>query len=203
MRCSKRGFLCISFSLFFTVTYAASSAFPGHDGFTPFPPDQEMQEEDFSASQEPEDFPDKDFLDGDLPDKDNFPPEEPPVKPPSPPHRPKEADKIYYYRGNRTYSEELPLKVSFIRCLKGEDEELIILIMFNQSVNPRSISHESFLIDDKELPENIRFSFNKKGDTIKMILYQEDEDFIITVQNICAFTGECIEPVDLLVKVED
>ena len=31
--------------------YAASSALPGPDGFPPFPPDQEMHEEGFSASE--------------------------------------------------------------------------------------------------------------------------------------------------------
>ena len=197
MRCSKRGFLCISFSLLFSVAYAASSALPGPDGFPPFPPDQEMHEEDFSAS-------------------DNIPPApEPPEagepgEPPEqeqgvmpPPLPPKDPDKILYYRGNRTYSEELPLKVNFIKCMKGENGEIIVMIIFNQSVNPRSVNHESLLIDNNELPENIRFSFNKKGDTIRVIIPQDDEEFLITVQDVSTFNGVSIEPVELLAKVEE
>ena len=184
--------MCISFSLFFTVAYAASSAFPGSDGFPPFPPDQEMQEEDFSTSEQVDEAEDEAF------------PQEKPSHNPQPPHQPpKDADKFFYYRGNRTYSEDLPLEVKFVRCLRGEGEEIILMIIFNQSVNPRSINHESFLIDDARLPENIRFSFNKKGDTIRMIIFQEDEEFLLTVQNVSTFTGECIEPVELLAKVED
>lgn len=207
MRCSKRGFLCISFSLFFTVaSYAASSAFPGSDGFPPFPPDQEMQEEDFSTSeqvQEPEYEAEAEEEAEQEPEQEDFP-KGPHPQTHQPPHQPpKDADKFFYYRGNRTYSEELPLEVKFIRCLRGEGEQIILMIMFNQSVNPRSINHESFLIDDTELPENIRFSFNRKGDTIRMIIIQEEEEFIVTVQNVSTFTGECIEPVELLAKVED
>ena len=205
MRCSKRGFLyCISFSLFFTVAYAASSALPGPDGFPPFPPDQELHEEGFSASEE-------EFL----PD-----PPEPPEnqdkgdeeKPPAPPERavlpppmpPKDPDKILYYRGNRTYDEELPLKINFVRCERGEDGRIILMICFNQSVNPRSVNHDSFLIDNTTLPENIRFSFNRKGDTIRIVIPpQEQEEFCLTVQDVASFSGESLDSVEFLAKVED
>ena len=203
MRCSKRGFFVISFSLLFSVTYAASSALPGPEGFPPFPPDQEMLEEDFSAP---------DSKDKPVDDPINeLPPELPedgkPIAPP-PPLPPKDSDKIFYYRGNRTYSEELPLKINLIKCMRDEDGTIIIMVFFNQTVNPRTVNHESFLIDDNELSDNIRFSFNKKGDTIKVIIPQDengddDEEFIITVQDVCGINGVCIEPVELLARVED
>ena len=182
---------CISFSLFFTVVNAASSALPGPEGFPPFPSDQEMQEEDFSEPEPPV------LPEAPAPD---FPDDERPDQPPLPPKNP---DKVFYYRGNRTYSEELPLKVKFVRCEKGEDGEIILLIFFNQSVNPRSVNNESLLIDDNELPENIRFSFNRKGDTIRVIIEPEEEEFRLTVQDVCTFNGVYIEPVELLAKVED
>ena len=197
MRCSKRGFFCISFSLFFTVAYAASSALPGPEGFPPFPSDQEMHEEGFSASDDEFEDPSED-IPPEFPNHDDDKPMAPP-----PPRPPKDADKIYYYRGNRTYSEELPLQVSFIRCIRGEDGTIIVMVIFNQSVNPRTVNHESFLIDDEELPENIRFSFNRKGDTIRVIIPEGEEEFRITVQDICAFNGVCIEPVELLARVEE
>ena len=173
--------------------YAASSALPGPDGFPPFPPDQEMHEEGFSASEngQPE-----------FPEPPQLPEDEEPITPP-PPLPPKDADKIFYYRGNRTYSEELPLKVNFIRCTRGENGEIILMIVFNQSVNPRSVNRESFLIDDTELPDNIRFSFNKKGDTIRVVIPQDDEEFRITVQDVSTFNGAELEPVEIIAKVED
>ena len=191
--------------------YAASSALPGPDGFPPFPPDQEMHEEGFSASEngQPE-FPEPPQLPEDKkpenPNPDNQNPELPegeePIAPP-PPLPPKDADKIFYYRGNRTYSEELPLKVNFIRCTRGENGEIILMIVFNQSVNPRSVNRESFLIDDTELPDNIRFSFNKKGDTIRVVIPQNDEEFRVTVQDVSTFNGAELEPVEIIAKVED
>ncbi|MBO4639269.1 MAG: hypothetical protein J5710_05880 [Treponema sp.] len=196
--------------------YAASSALPGPDGFPPFPPDQEMHEEGFSASengqpefpeppQPPEDF-NQENNKPENPNPDNQNPELPegeePIAPP-PPLPPKDADKIFYYRGNRTYSEELPLKVNFIRCMRGENGEIILMIVFNQSVNPRSVKNESFLIDDTELPANIRFSFNKKGDTIRVVIPQDDEEFRVTVQDVSTFSGAELEPVEIIAKVED
>ena len=195
MRCSKRGFLyCISFSLFFTVVNAASSAVPGPDGFPPFPPDQELQEEDFSAPEYDEPFKD------DKPLEDENPENPVPLPPPLPR---KDAEKVFYYRGNRTYSEELPLKVNFIRCMRDEDGNIVLMIFFNQSVNPGSVKHESFLINNNELPDDIRFSFNRKGDTIRVVIQEEQEEFLVKVQDVCAFNGVCIEPVELLAKVED
>ena len=203
--------MCISFSLFFSVAYAASSALPGPDGFPPFPPDQEMHGEGFSASEDEQpEFPEPPQPPEDhkpeLPDPDNQNPELPegeePIAPP-PPLPPKDADKIFYYRGNRTYSEELPLKVNFIRCVRGENGEIILMIVFNQSVNPRSVNRESFLIDDTELPDNIRFSFNKKGDTIRVVIPQDEEEFRITVQDVTTFNGASLEPVEIIAKVED
>ena len=203
--------MCISFSLFFTVAYAASSALPGPEGFPPFPPDQEMQEEGFSASEngtpefpEPPHKPEDYEPENPNPNNQNpqLPEGEEPIAPP-PPLPPKDADKIFYYRGNRTYSEELPLKVNFIRCMRGENGEIILMIVFNQSVNPRSVNHESFLIDDTELPDNIRFSFNKKGDTIRVVIPQDEEEFRITVQDVSTFNGAELEPVEIIAKVEE
>ena len=206
MRCSKRGFFVISFSLLFSVAYAASSALPGPEGFPPFPPDQEMLEEDFSA-------PDSEKKSDKKPEEppEELPPELPEgetPKAPPPPLPPKDSEKIFYYRGNRTYSEELPLKINFIKCMRDEDGTIIIMVFFNQTVNPRSVNNECFLIDDNELSENIRFSFNKKGDTIRVTIPQDenedaDEEFVITVQDVCGINGVCIEPVELLAKVED
>ena len=214
MRCSKRGFFVISFSLLFSVAYAASSALPGPEGFPPFPPDQEMLEEDFSAPdsdkkpEKPEKQDKSDYSENPVDEPHpEFPEDQNPVAPP-PPLPPKDSDKIFYYRGNRTYSEELPLKINFIKCMRDEDGTIIIMVFFNQTVNPRSVNNECFLIDDNELSENIRFSFNKKGDTIRVTIPQDenedaDEEFVITVQDVCGINGVCIEPVELLAKVED
>ena len=200
MRCSKRGFFVISFSLLLTVCYAASSPRPGPGGFPPSPPDQEVDEEDSfdldSAEEDDIEEPDDEPIDKPFPEQDM-------PKAPPPPLPSKDADKIFYYRGNRTYSEEQPLKVNFVRCIRDEDGRIIVMVIFNQSVNPRTVSHTSVLIDDNELPENIRFSFNKKGDTIKVIIPEGQEEFRITVQDVCAVNGVCIEPVELLAKVEN
>lgn len=202
MSCNKRGFFyCIWFSLFVILPCAASYAQPDQRGGPPSPPDQGMHGEDPKVP-DPKGAPDKTL-----------------VPPP-----PKDPDKIYYYRGNRAYSEEQPLKVDSVSCSKEEDDSLIMLIVFNQSVNPRTVNNKSILINSEELPETTRFSFNKKGDTIRFVLSEieieeeieeetetdaetEDEaevedEIRIKVKNVTTFNGVRIEPVELLVKVE-
>lgn len=220
MACSKRGFFVISFSLLLSVVYAASSTLPGFEGFPPFPSDQEVDEEDFfddDYDQAGDDFEEEleeefeeddeesdEYLEDNPEDfPEDFPKRDKANQPDQPPRPPKDADKIFYYRGNRTYYEDLPLKVSFVRGIRTDNGDVILMIVFNQSVNPRSVKAESFFLEDEEFPEDIRFSFNKKGDTIRVILPDCEEEFTITVQDVLAFNGECIEPVELLVKVED
>ncbi len=174
MSYSKRGFFyCIWFSLFVLVPCAASFAQPDQGGGPPSPPGQGMHKE------------------------------APPPKDPPPPPPPKDQDNIVNYRGNRMYSTEQPLLVNSVSCAKNEDKSINIMIVFNQSVNPRTVNCKSFLINGTELSPEIRFSFNKKGDTIKMDVPECDEEFSIKVQNISAFNGIRIVPVEMTAKVED
>ena len=176
MSYSKRGFFyCIWFSLFVLVPCAASFAQPDQGGGPPSPPGQGMHKEEPSFKKDP----------------------------PPPPPPPKDQDNILNYRGNRMYSMDLPLLINSVSCSKNEDESINIMIFFNQSVNPRSVSSKSFLINGEEISSDIRFSFNKKGDTIKMDIPECDEEFKIKVQNIAAFNGVKIEPVEITAKVED
>ena len=41
------------------------------------------------------------------------------------------------------------------------------------------------------------FSFNKKGDTIRLAIGVENEPFTVTVQNIESFDGTQLEPVEV------
>ena len=115
---------------------------------------------------------------------------------------PKDAEHIYYYRGNRTYQENLPLEVNYLNCNRIDEDTVILEIVFNQSINPRSVNRDSFLIDNNTLPDGIRFSFNRKGDRIKIEVSMTDDSFEIKVQNVRAFDGTMIEPVEIVAQIE-
>ena len=186
MESSRRGFfIFFFFSFFYTVTVAASSAAPGQRGFPPFPPDWELQEEGFSAPDEAE--------------EENI--EQNPQNAPNLP--PRDSKHIYYYRGNRTYSESQPLEVFRINCERLDENTISFVLIFNQSINPRSINQDTFFIDDNPLPENIRFSFNKKGDRIKFEVPFGEDSFEFEIRELQAFNGTLIEPVEMIIQIEE
>ena len=131
----------------------------------------------------------------------------PPLPPPSHEHPepprlpPKDESKILNYRGNRTYNENLPLKVNQVKCTRFDDKTVCIEIVFNQNINPRSFKRESFFIDNNPLPEFCRFSFNHRGDAIKFAAPINSQTFKLKIHNVSSFSGNVIEPVEMLVEV--
>ncbi len=121
---------------------------------------------------------------------------------PPPPQFPKDPDNIIKYRGNRTYSENLPLKIIQTKCTKKEGKLVFIEIIFNQSINPRSIKPDSILINNTPLPPFVRFLFNKKGTSVKMLVPLTINSFKMRICNIRSFNNTFIEPVELLIEVE-
>ena len=183
-----------------TVTNAASSAAPGQSGFPPFPPDQELHGEGSSEQlkDQSNNQNDKQPPEGPVDNNSENNPENLP-----PPLPPQDSEHIFYYRGSRAYSESLPLTIYQINCERIDENMVNLEIRFNQSVNPRSVRRDSLLVDKNNLPEKIRFSFNKKGDRLKAIIPVSTNSFGLTVQNVRAFDGTMIEPVEIIVYIED
>lgn len=173
MRMSKKTLLhFLFFSLIITVPCTASSANPGSKCFPPLASGQDSLEEGFFKVQ---------F---------NLPP---------PP--PKNPDNIIHFHGNRTYSENLPLKINHIKCVRKDENCVCLDIYFNQMINPRSAKPDSILINNKPLAPGLRFAFNKKGDTIKILIPISGNTFKVKVQKIKSFSEVVIEPVEILVEV--
>ena len=135
-----------------------------------------------------------------------------PTLPPDPSHQerkppepsklpPKDESRIFNYRGNRAYSENLPLKINLVKCTRFDDKTVCIEILFNQNINPRSFKHESLYIDNNLLPSFCRFSFNRRGDTIKFVAPVNSQTFKLKIQNVRSFNGNVIDPIEMLVEV--
>ncbi len=146
------------------------------------------------AAPGPEVFPPIPF-DQELPEED-FPDRPRRIQPP------RDSDNIIHYRGNRTYSENLPLEIVHTRCERKAEDIVNLVIFFNQSINPRTIQQDTFLFNNKQIPFGTRFNFNKKGNSVRMILPVKENTFKFKVQNISSFDGKNIEPVELLIEVD-
>lgn len=143
-------------------------------------------------------------------DQESFPPlppgqnlpEEGSADRPRHPWPPRDPDNIIHYRGNRAYAENLPLEIVHTRCERKAEDFVSLVIFFNQSINPRTIGHDSFVFNNRPLPFGTRFNFNKKGNSIRMLLPLTEATFKLKVQNISSFDGKMIEPVELLIEVD-
>ena len=164
------------FSFLMSAPFAASSASPDPEVFPPLPLDQEMHGEDSDEKELP------DFA--------------------RPPRPPKDPENIMNYRGTRTYSEDLPLKITQTKSIRKEDNMVSIIIIFNQNINPRSLHRDSILINNMPIPMGARFAFNKRGDTIKILIPLQDSSFKLKVQNISSFNGSLLEAVEILSEIE-
>ena len=135
--------------------------------------------------------------------EDNMPPPGPPpsTNPPPAPPSPKNPDSMMYYRGTRTVQQTIPLNISQVKASRSTEESLDLEIIFNQSINPRSVKNTCITINGEELPENTKFAFNKKGDTIKVSVTVQNNSFELGLQKIRAFDGRLITPIKISVEV--
>ena len=166
------------------VPCTASFAAPDSEVFPPLPSEQELPEEAFPKDEEAKE---NDFLKGDF---KRLPPP------------PKDPDNIIHYRGNRAYTENLPLEIVHTRCERKAENIVSIVIFFNQSINPLTLRSDSFHLNNKVIPFGMRFHFNKKGNSVSMLLPVTEDTFKLKVQNISSFDGKIIEPIELLIEVE-
>ncbi len=126
----------------------------------------------------------------------------PPPRPPRPlPPSPKDPDNMLYYRGNRTAQEDLPLTVNQVKISRVGPSVVDVEIAFNQSINPRSVKPSRITIDGNEVPQNVRFCFNKKGDTVKFMLTSEKDSLELGIKGIRAFNGTVMKAALIDVQV--
>ncbi len=140
------------------------------------------------------------------PDQEDFPPLPPDQDKPfldSQKHPPKDQDNIIRYRGNRIYIENIELQVAQVKCTRQDEANVSIEIFFNQSINPRSMNEDSIYINDQPLPKKTRFLYNRRGDTLKLIISMQEDEFSLKVQNINSFSGYPIEPAFFEIDLED
>ncbi len=107
-----------------------------------------------------------------------------------------------HYRGNRVSPENLPLEINLVKCIRLDENVVELQIIFNQCINPRSFRHNSIIINGSPLPKSVRFTFNRRGDTIKVILFQRQNSFKLKISDVESFDGKTIEEAERLILVE-
>ncbi len=104
---------------------------------------------------------------------------------------------IFYYRGSRVVAAEENFTVQSIKSEKTSGKEINVEITFNQDVNPLTFNENSILIDGQALPAATKFAFNKKGDTMRVSVPLQKDNFSLKIQNIESYDGTIIEPIEM------
>ena len=132
------------------------------------------------------------------------PPGPPPSKnPPPAPPSPKNPDSMMYYRGMRTAQQDIPLSITQTKASRVSFDKVELEIIFNQSINPRSVKNTCITINGEELPKSTKFAFNKKGDTIKFEAEVQSNFCELALQKIRSFDGRLISPVKLSLEIQE
>ena len=110
-----------------------------------------------------------------------------------------DSSEIINYRGTRTLLTNGDFSLQSVKSEPVSDSKSNLEITFNQSVNPRTFTENSILIDGAAISPK-KFTFNKKGDTIKIEVPSENKAFNLTIQNVESFDGTKIEPIQIEIK---
>ena len=141
-----------------------------------------------------------------VPPKDGIIPDNPPEKPDRP--GPHDNRDFYNYRGYRKIiiSDSIEVVNAYIATSPSSsffffrndnapenENEIVIRLQFNQSINPRSITTEDVLVNDESLPPESQVLFNKNSDvmTIKIIPNEPVEE--IELNHVTSMDGKVRE----------
>lgn len=104
---------------------------------------------------------------------------------------------VINYRGTRIISENDAFTLQAVKTERVNAKEVSLELTFNQSVNPHTFTSDSILVDGEEISSKTKFAFNKKGDTIKITVPVQNENFTLTIKDVKSFDGTKIEPIEI------
>ena len=112
-------------------------------------------------------------------------------------HTVSEQNEVVNYRGTRKVVPNEALKVSCVSAEKYWNGSTIVEICFNQEINPRSFSSSNVKINGKSVDNDVKFKFSRKGDSVKIQIPAQENNFSLCLGNVEAFDGEKIPEIEL------
>lgn len=120
------------------------------------------------------------------------------TQPQHPTNAPVEANEFMSYRGQRKSVESEDFYMLEFKTGEYAKEILLVTIIFNQAVNPKSITKESICIQNSRKYELQGISFNKEGTKVR-ITVKDSIEFPVNFQitNVQSYNGKNISSVSL------
>lgn len=119
--------------------------------------------------------------------------------PPKPGTRPPK-NSVINYRGTRMPAVNDFFFVKTAKYSRLNENFVEMEVAFNQSINPKSVKPNLIIIDGAELPEDTKFSFNKKGDTVRFSLPVGLPLGKLKVMGLLSYTGTLVMPAEILIQ---
>lgn len=104
---------------------------------------------------------------------------------------------IVNYRGTRKVITDESFRVCCIKSERTKNNSVSVEICFNQEINPKSFSSSNLKINGKSANNDVKFSFSRKGDSVKIQIPFQSESFSLSLINIQTFDGEKIQEIQL------
>lgn len=100
------------------------------------------------------------------------------------------------YHGMRVDREEKIFQVTKIaakRNRKSEKELLEISVRFSMPINPRSVNAQTVLLNEKPCGSNVHFHYDRKGESMRISIFNPDEEYSIEFKNLNSYNGKTMQ----------
>lgn len=100
------------------------------------------------------------------------------------------------YHGMRVDREEKKFQVTKIAAKKNKRSEkdlLEIFVRFSMPINPRTVNVQTVLLNEKPCGSNVRFDYDRKGESMRISILEPDEEYSIEFKNLNSYNGKTMQ----------
>lgn len=101
-----------------------------------------------------------------------------------------------FYHGMRVDREEKKFQVTKIAAKKNkknEEDLLEIFVRFSMPINPRTVNVQTVLLNEKPCGSNVRFHYDRKGESMMISILEPDEEYSIEFKNLNSYNGKIMQ----------
>ena len=70
---------------------------------------------------------------------------------------------------------------------------LEIFVRFSMPINPRTVNVQTVLLNEKPCGSNVRFHYDRKGETMMISILEPDEEYSIEFKNLNSYNGKIMQ----------
>ena len=84
-------------------------------------------------------------------------------------------------------------KIAAKKNKKNGEDLLEIFVRFSMPINPRTVNVQTVLLNEKPCGSNVRFHYDRKGETMMISILEPDEEYSIEFKNLNSYNGKIMQ----------